>query len=142
MCIRDRCNKRYINEREYIYNYFFQERLGLKYNISYNENICDKVVIELPNKEHIYIADILFKMCIRDRYNGVYYNYPPEQKYCTKLAYEKDVINELLEQIGTIDYFFQKFTPRFTNWLPYYWNNFKQTTAYTYSCLLYTSRCV
>jgi lipid II:glycine glycyltransferase (peptidoglycan interpeptide bridge formation enzyme) len=65
-------------------------------------------------------------------YNGVYYNYPPEQKYCTKLAYEKDVINELLEQIGTIDYFFQKFTPRFTNWLPYYWNNFKQTTAYTY----------
>lgn len=54
------CNKRYINEREYIYNYFFQERLGLKYNISYNENICDKVVIELPNKEHIYIADILF----------------------------------------------------------------------------------
>ncbi|HPW65854.1 MAG TPA: GNAT family N-acetyltransferase [Salinivirgaceae bacterium] len=65
-------------------------------------------------------------------YNGIYYNYPPEQKYCTKLAYEKDVINELLEQIGAFDYYFQKFMSSFTNWLPFYWNNFKQTTVYTY----------
>ena len=65
-------------------------------------------------------------------YNGVYYNYPLKQKYCTKLAFEKDVINELLSQIGSVDYFYQKFEPNFTNWLPYYWNDFKQTTTYTY----------
>ena len=56
------CNKRYINEREYIYNYFFQERLGLRYNISYNEAVCDTVIIVLPNKGKIYIADILFNI--------------------------------------------------------------------------------
>ena len=65
-------------------------------------------------------------------FNGVFYIYPPGQKYCTKLAYEKDVINELLNQIGPFDYYFQKFLPEFTNWLPYYWNGFKQTTTYTY----------
>ena len=31
-----------------------------------------------------------------------------------------------------VDTFQQKFLPDFTNWLPFYWNGFEQTTRYTY----------
>ncbi len=58
--------------------------------------------------------------------------YPENQKYSTKLSYEKEVINELIKKIGKFDHFHQVFSPVFSNWLPFFWNGFKQTTYYTY----------
>lgn len=53
-------------------------------------------------------------------------------KYSTKLSQEKELFNELLNQLPNYDIFRQRFSPSITNWLPFYWNNFKQTTKYTY----------
>jgi len=49
-----------------------------------------------------------------------------------KLAFEKDVFFDLIEQLPAYDLFAQCFHPARTNWLPFYWKGFSQTTFYTY----------
>jgi lipid II:glycine glycyltransferase (peptidoglycan interpeptide bridge formation enzyme) len=63
---------------------------------------------------------------------GPYIKYPPDQKYEKKLGYEKKVMNQLIDQLPKVDYFFQNFHYRVTNWLPFYWRGYQQSTRYTY----------
>lgn len=63
---------------------------------------------------------------------GVYIIYPQDQKYEKKLSYEKDMMSKLIEALPKYDKFSQKFHPQITNWLPFYWKGFSQTTRYTY----------
>ena len=63
---------------------------------------------------------------------GVYIKYPAKQKYYKKLSWEKEVMNNLILNLPKVDYFSQNFDKRVTNWLPFYWAGFKQTTRYTY----------
>jgi lipid II:glycine glycyltransferase (peptidoglycan interpeptide bridge formation enzyme) len=65
-------------------------------------------------------------------YQGVWLNYPKEQKYANRLGFEKEVISSLIKKLPKTDLFQQKFTPEFTNWLPFYWKGFEQSTRYTY----------
>ena len=65
-------------------------------------------------------------------YQGVWLKYPEGQKYASKLGYEKEVITSLIDQLPKIDAFKQSFMPGFTNWLPFSWKGFNQTTRYTY----------
>ncbi len=65
-------------------------------------------------------------------YQGVWLNYPEEQKYTNRLSFEKEVVAEIINQLPPLDAFQQKFVPEFTNWLPFYWEGFNQTTRYTY----------
>ncbi|MFX0196635.1 MAG: GNAT family N-acetyltransferase [Candidatus Hodarchaeota archaeon] len=53
-------------------------------------------------------------------------------KYAKKLTMEKDCMESLIEQLPHYDYFNQCFHYSVTNWLPFYWKGFKQTTRYTY----------
>ena len=66
--------------------------------------------------------------------NGIWIKYPPNQKYCKKLTYEKKVMTEIINQLDklNLDYYNQNFHYSITNWLPFYWKGFKQTTRYTY----------
>lgn len=63
---------------------------------------------------------------------GPYIKYPEGQKYHNKLSLEKKITNELIEKLPKFDKFSQNFHYNITNWLPFYWNNFEQTTRYTY----------
>jgi lipid II:glycine glycyltransferase (peptidoglycan interpeptide bridge formation enzyme) len=63
---------------------------------------------------------------------GPYIIYPPSQKYEKRLAYEKEVLDALFDQLPPFDSFEQSFHYEITNWLPLYWRGFKQTTKYTY----------
>lgn len=63
---------------------------------------------------------------------GPYIKYPPKQKYSSRLSWEKEVMSELIKQLPKFDYFNQHFHYTVTNWLPFYWKGFKQTTRYTY----------
>ena len=63
---------------------------------------------------------------------GVYIKYPDGQKYEKRLSFEKEVMTDLIEQLPTVDYFNQTFHYSITNWLPFYWKGYKQTTNYTY----------
>jgi lipid II:glycine glycyltransferase (peptidoglycan interpeptide bridge formation enzyme) len=63
---------------------------------------------------------------------GPYIKYPPGQKYETKLGYEKEIFNSLIESLPKVDFFLQNFNYRITNWLAFYWKGFEQKTRYTY----------
>ncbi len=53
-------------------------------------------------------------------------------KYATRLSAEHKSIEELIERLPTANYYHVKTHPSLTNWLPFYWNGFQQTTRYTY----------
>ena len=53
-------------------------------------------------------------------------------KYSTQLARQKDLTELLIKQLPKHDYFGQNFSPLITNWLPWYWKGYEQTTKYTY----------
>ncbi|WP_151949618.1 GNAT family N-acetyltransferase [Aliarcobacter butzleri] len=63
---------------------------------------------------------------------GIYIKYPPKQKYYKKLSWEKEVMEILISNLPKVDYFLQNFDHSITNWLPFYWAGFEQTTRYTY----------
>jgi len=53
-------------------------------------------------------------------------------KNASKLAEEKRLMTELIERLPAFDVFTQHFHHAITNWLPFYWRGFQQTTRYTY----------
>jgi lipid II:glycine glycyltransferase (peptidoglycan interpeptide bridge formation enzyme) len=55
-----------------------------------------------------------------------------EAKYSRQLSEQKDLMMKLIEALPQHDYFLQNFHNSITNWLPFYWKGFKQTTEYTY----------
>ena len=48
------------------------------------------------------------------------------------LSVEKDLMNELVEQLPAYHEFSQNWHHSRTNWLPFYWRGFTQSTRYTY----------
>ncbi|MEN3295666.1 MAG: hypothetical protein V7642_4919 [Burkholderiales bacterium] len=50
----------------------------------------------------------------------------------TTLANEKELMQTLIDQLPAFDYFNQNWHYNRTNWLPFSWNGFEQTTHYTY----------
>lgn len=49
-----------------------------------------------------------------------------------RLSREKDLYSKLINALPKHDMFVQNFHPSITNWLPFYWHGFEQTTRYTY----------
>lgn len=48
------------------------------------------------------------------------------------MSEQKALMSELIEQLPRFDHFAQAWRYGDTNWLPFYWKGFKQTTNYTY----------
>lgn len=63
---------------------------------------------------------------------GVWIKYPPNSTSVNILSLEKKVMNELIVKLPCFSSFTQNFHYNITNWLPFYWNSFQQTTNYTY----------
>lgn len=68
------------------------------------------------------------------QHNGAWIKYPGEQAESKRISFEKEVIDALAEQMEQMPvcYYQQQFSPNFTNWLPFYWRGYAQTTYYTY----------
>lgn len=66
--------------------------------------------------------------------NGIIYYYPKGLKYDRKLSFEHKVADLIIDEIEKlkIDSFRQYFYYEFTNWLPFYWRGYSQSTRYTY----------
>jgi hypothetical protein len=58
--------------------------------------------------------------------------HPLDGKPSAKLAHEKELMQALIDQLPEFSYFSQNWHYSFTNWLPFCWNGFRQTTRYTY----------
>jgi lipid II:glycine glycyltransferase (peptidoglycan interpeptide bridge formation enzyme) len=58
-----------------------------------------------------------------------------EQEFKTnseKLSREHSLYKQIIRELPKFDYFHQNFHPEVSNWLPFYWEGFNQTTRYTY----------
>ena len=64
---------------------------------------------------------------------GPWIKYPAGQSYSAKLSFEKEIFNNLISQIPKSDLFVQNFHYSISNWLPFYWAGYVQTTHYTYA---------
>ncbi len=66
--------------------------------------------------------------------NGVIFNYPQNQKYCSKLDFEEKCINAVCDFIESLelDKYEQQFHHSFTNWLPFKWRGYSEMLRYTY----------
>lgn len=65
-------------------------------------------------------------------YLGPHIHYPDGQKAATRLSHEKKMMEALIAQLPKTDRFIQYFHPDITNWLPFHWAGFEQSTRYTY----------
>jgi hypothetical protein len=57
---------------------------------------------------------------------------PSNAKPARQLGQQKDLITELIQMLPAHHYFSQHFHHSVTNWLPFHWQGFEQTTRYTY----------
>jgi hypothetical protein len=55
-----------------------------------------------------------------------------DAKYCNRISREHEILSSLIRLLPSHDLFSQSFNTAVTNWLPFYWNGFEQTTRYTY----------
>ena len=53
-------------------------------------------------------------------------------KYADILSEQKKLMTEIIDRLPPFDFFSQNFHYSITNWLPFYWKGFSQTTRYTY----------
>ncbi|MCD4769926.1 MAG: hypothetical protein K8R35_07155 [Bacteroidales bacterium] len=96
----------------------------------YHEN--DEIIAAMP----YYISKILFfkinKMPVLTQSLGIYLKYPPDLESGKKLSLEKTVYTNFISKLPRADAHFINFHYSVTNWLPFFWNGFRQTTRYTY----------
>jgi hypothetical protein len=63
---------------------------------------------------------------------GPYLKYPENLKSFERISFEKEVYNYFISELPEFDLFIQYFNYGFSNWLPFHWQNFNQTTYYSY----------
>lgn len=68
------------------------------------------------------------------QYNGIWLRKKQTESDYERLSYEKKIFGRLIEQLEKLNLSFyqQCFHMSITNWLPFYWKGFRQTTRYTY----------
>lgn len=57
---------------------------------------------------------------------------PSQGKRARRYSDEKALMQALIEQLPAYDLYQQNWSPLLTNWLPFFWSGFQQTTRYTY----------
>ncbi len=77
---------------------------------------------------------LIIKKATLTQNNGIIFNTDDGLKYQTKLLAEKRATTAIIEELIKLDLlnYRQYFHFTFTDWLPFYWNSFSQTTRYTY----------
>jgi len=67
-------------------------------------------------------------------YIGIFIKIPENGmlKDVTKRTIEQKIMTELVKQLQPVHYFNQQYYPETINWLPFYWQGYKQTVYYTF----------
>ena len=68
------------------------------------------------------------------QFSGPYFLTPADMSDRRRIDFEHNACSKLIDQLESLHlaYFFQRFSPTVTDWLPFYWRGYKQTTRYTY----------
>lgn len=94
----------------------------------------EEIIASFPYVIKTKFVFTILSMPVLTQAMGIWIKYPEQQKqkYVTKLSYEKEIFSALIDKLPSCDYFSQNFHWSITNWLPFYWKGFQQTTCYTY----------
>ncbi|MDR1729494.1 MAG: GNAT family N-acetyltransferase [Prevotellaceae bacterium] len=107
---------------------------GRKWDVLFVRNATGKIIASMPFefKKKWGLRYILQPMLTQT--SGIWIDYPEGQTENERLSYEKKICNNIISQLDTLKLavFLQHFHFSFTNWLPFYWRGFSQTTRYTY----------
>lgn len=98
--------------------------------ISYKRN--DTTVAVLPFQKYKKKGFQFIVNPVLTNRMGIYISYPQGQSYYKRLSYEQEVTNGILANLPSFDFFMQSFHYEFKNWLPLFWNGYRQTTRYSY----------
>lgn len=94
--------------------------------IEKDEQIVAAFPFYMPQKGNIYMPAYTQTM-------GIWFNLGFEVENYTKELHRKQVVcKTLISQLPHFNYFSQNFDYSFTDWLPFHWEGFSQTTRYTY----------
>lgn len=66
------------------------------------------------------------------QFMGPLFHYPKDINNSQKVGYEIKWLIQAIEQLPKFKSYYQKFHYSITNWLPFYWIGYKQSTRYTY----------
>ena len=68
------------------------------------------------------------------QFGGVWYLKSDFKSENERLSFEKKVCSQFADRLKDLklSYLCVNFAPAFTNWLPFYWKGYRQTTRYTY----------
>ena len=107
---------------------------GKKWDVLLYRNGEDKVLAVMPYLvgKKLWMRYVLQPQLTQ--FNGVWYLKNDFKNENERLSFEKKVCTYFAERLKAlhISYFCQNFSPSFTNWLPFYWQGYGQTTRYTY----------
>jgi len=106
-----------------------------------NKNWC-VLFYEKKNKiigvlVYYFVIKFGFKIIIQPQLtqsSGIWIDYPVNLTSYETLSLEKVVMSNLIDQLNELSfsYYDQNFHPSITNWLPFFWKGFTQSTRYTY----------
>jgi len=87
-----------------------------------------------------FVKKLGFKIIVQPQltqFNGIWVNNSNNLSKNEKLRFEKEVMTHLINQLEELNfsYYDQNFHHSITNWLPFFWKKFEQTTRYTYQIL-------
>lgn len=108
--------------------------VGKKWDVIIAKDEQGKVTATLPYLTGSKLGQRYILMPPLTQTNGICYHYPKEMSERERLEFEKKWGKAVIDQICQLeaDLFIQNFAPAFTNWLPFYWAGYHQTTRYTY----------
>jgi hypothetical protein len=94
---------------------------------------AENVFAVMPYYVHKTAAGIELIQPKLSKFLGIYFEYPEGQSSYKRYSFEKQHTQTLIDQLPKFGSFKHSFYYNYQNWLPLYWNGYKQTTNYSYS---------
>ncbi|UKJ07233.1 GNAT family N-acetyltransferase [Solitalea lacus] len=92
----------------------------------------DKVVAAWPIYLKRKIGFTVITLPPMTPFASIWVHQPEDQKYSTRLSREIDIYSQLIKKLPKFDSCSVSFDYDFNNWMPFYWNGFRQTTKYSF----------
>lgn len=120
--------------------YWLNAVCGNQWNVSISYSKDGEIIGVMPYLEPKGILRIS-KMPKQTQFLGPWIVYPSANSKNGSepkdiISMENKILNDLIKKLPKYSFFRQKFSYRIKNWLSFYWNNFEQTTNYTYHLYL------
>ncbi|HUS86923.1 MAG TPA: GNAT family N-acetyltransferase [Bacteroidales bacterium] len=93
---------------------------------------ADELIASMPYYLTRKLFSKVIKMPILTQALGIYIKYPVNLSSNNKLSLEKKIYSYFISILPKVGAQFHNFHYSATNWLPFFWNGYRQTTRYTY----------